>query len=138
MVKQPELRLEAEPAERFRADGPLAERIREFAKRWQQYVQQPELPACRLRVVAAPPTHVGLGVGTQLGLCVATLLDRQVPDRNGRCGSLPAQWVAADDRVLGRTVSPWVGCCLSWESLPTRPWLRWRSGLNFPANGASS
>ncbi len=77
MVKQPELRLEVEPAERFRVDGPLADRIREFAQRWQQYVQQPELPACRLRVVAAPPTHVGLGVGTQLGLCVATLLDRQ-------------------------------------------------------------
>ena len=68
--------------------GPMAERALEFAERWFAF-QTTQLgrlrlskgefrnlfDRLRLEVLAAPPDHVGLGVGTQLGLSVAAGLN---------------------------------------------------------------
>lgn len=74
MIDQPELRLRIEPADRFIAVGPLAERVLEFAERWTAFHRLPDKPPFQLRVIHAPPQHAGLGVGTQLGLSVAAAL----------------------------------------------------------------
>jgi beta-RFAP synthase len=73
MLAEPGLRMRAEPSDRFQAVGPLAERVAPFARRWAEF-HRTDLPAIRLETLAAPPEHVGLGLGTQLGLTVATLL----------------------------------------------------------------
>ncbi|MCP4192912.1 MAG: hypothetical protein GY768_20045 [Planctomycetaceae bacterium] len=73
MVDNPSISLVADPHTDFMAEGPLAERILEFALRWQQHYQL-ELPNCRLQVLQSPTQHVGLGAGTQLALAVATAL----------------------------------------------------------------
>ncbi|MDG2385590.1 MAG: hypothetical protein P8N76_28230 [Pirellulaceae bacterium] len=73
MVDNRSISLAAEPHTNFMAEGPLSERIAEFAQRWKQYYEL-ELPHCRLQLLHAPAQHVGLGVGTQLALSVATVL----------------------------------------------------------------
>ncbi|HEX5104997.1 MAG TPA: hypothetical protein VFV87_14355 [Pirellulaceae bacterium] len=82
MVERPGLVLEIAPALEFAATGPLAARAGVFARRWAEFHRQP-LPACALRVAEAPPEHVGLGTGTQLGLAIAAGM-------SAWCG-LPAQ-----------------------------------------------
>lgn len=71
MIRQPGLVLQVSPAERFAASGPLAERAAAFARRFAEQRLGGQMPRCRLEVLAAPPEHVGLGLGTQLGLSVA-------------------------------------------------------------------
>ncbi len=70
MVGQGTVKLRIEPADRFTAEGPLAERVLETARRFGQVRGDAALPACRVQVVTAPRQHVGLGVGTQLALSV--------------------------------------------------------------------
>jgi beta-RFAP synthase len=94
MVRQPETRIEISPAEQFTCSGEHAQRAREFAQLWfahqtrlagvtpsantlapagfQDCQRLDELP-CRLQITA-PKQHVGLGVGTQLALAVASSL----------------------------------------------------------------
>ena len=62
-------------AEAFRASGPLADRVTEFARRWATTNQLQAEPACHIHVTSAPHQHTGLGVGTQLGLSVAAGLN---------------------------------------------------------------
>ena len=80
MIERPGLQLVLTASDRFEAHGPLADRVEEFARRVSAAWSLAELPGCRIEVTSAPPQHVGLGVGTQLGLSVAaglnTLLDR--------------------------------------------------------------
>lgn len=83
MIDPPSLRLVAEPSESFAAEGPLRGRVREFAEAWQRYHGLQDLPAVVLRIGDAPPEHAGLGVGTQLGLAVARVL--QLSTAIARC-----------------------------------------------------
>jgi beta-RFAP synthase len=79
MVEEPGLVLEVERAQDWSAEGPHAARALAVAsalalrraRAGLPLKQAMALPAARLRVVAAPPEHVGLGTGTQLALCVA-------------------------------------------------------------------
>jgi beta-ribofuranosylaminobenzene 5'-phosphate synthase len=75
MVQPPCVAVKIRPADCFTVRGPLAERAREFVERIAAYRKLSALPACEL-VVESPPSHVGLGVGTQLGLAVAAGLWR--------------------------------------------------------------
>jgi beta-ribofuranosylaminobenzene 5'-phosphate synthase len=75
MIDSPTLELRIEPSSAFDCAGPLAERTETFARRWTAFHELPELPRCRIEILAAPPNHVGLGVGTQLGLSVAAGLN---------------------------------------------------------------
>jgi beta-RFAP synthase len=76
MVDSPGLCLVAERAQQLVTDGPLASRIEEFARRWQQFNSDGGTTECRLRLLRSAPHHVGLGTGTQLGLAVAVALYR--------------------------------------------------------------
>jgi beta-ribofuranosylaminobenzene 5'-phosphate synthase len=74
MVEQPRLVVEVEPAGAWSAVGPLADRALAAAQRFAAGVTADRLApviSAQLRILAAPPAHVGLGTGTQLALAVA-------------------------------------------------------------------
>jgi beta-RFAP synthase len=81
MVEPPAVKVEIEPAANFRIAGSHGERAVRFVERATAAWQLPELPACSI-AVAAPGDHIGLGVGTQLGLSIAAGLRRflRLPD----------------------------------------------------------
>jgi beta-ribofuranosylaminobenzene 5'-phosphate synthase len=96
MVERPGLRLAANNAETWSAEGPLADRALAFARRFAESfrLDKPDvdLPPQQLIVEEAPPEHIGLGVGTQLGLAVGRALalawgcDLDAPDLARRVG----------------------------------------------------
>lgn len=70
MVDRPGVVLRARRANRLEARGPLAERVVAFARAAMEAWQLGNV-GCGFEVVAVPPSHAGLGSGTQLGLAVA-------------------------------------------------------------------
>ncbi len=73
MIDTPGLKLSISESSSLEASGPLAQRAIKFASHWAESNQQPA--AGRIEIQSAPPEHVGLGVGTQLGLAVAAGLN---------------------------------------------------------------
>lgn len=73
MLDAPGLVLRAEPAESFSAAGWFSERVQRFATQWRTFYGR-EPPPVRLMTLESPPEHVGLGLGTQLGLATAAAL----------------------------------------------------------------
>ncbi|HVS38804.1 MAG TPA: beta-ribofuranosylaminobenzene 5'-phosphate synthase family protein [Gemmataceae bacterium] len=75
MVERPGVQVSTALAAEWTADGPLAERALAFARCFVESIRadRPDavLPPQHIVVESAPPEHVGLGVGTQLGLAVA-------------------------------------------------------------------
>lgn len=72
MIDQPPLELWFTPAERLEIIGIGAARARQFVEHAAQHAEWlPEGVPCRIEVVSAPPSHIGLGSGTQLGMAVA-------------------------------------------------------------------
>ncbi len=78
MIESPGLVVHAEPAGVWSAEGPLAGRALEIARRFAAGFEEEtpgvKLPPQRLVVESAPREHIGLGTGTQLALAVAQLL----------------------------------------------------------------
>jgi beta-RFAP synthase len=76
MVERPALRLRIEASESWSSSGTLGWRALTFAQRFAQATRQEEgekeLPPRHLAVEEAALEHIGLGVGTQLGLAVAS------------------------------------------------------------------
>jgi len=101
MVARPTLIVSFLPAERFEVSGPLPERTRAMVQHVARRLDLAELPAIRVEVESCPPQHSGLGVGTQLGLClargVAEMLGRRLDD------------AVALARTAGRGKRSWVG-----------------------------
>lgn len=57
--------------------GPLAERARTFVTRWlEAHPEQERSAQVSVKVLASPREHVGLGLGTQLGLTISFALRR--------------------------------------------------------------
>lgn len=71
MLQTPGVHLQVVPAERFSATGILQERVKKFAMRITERSHLSSLPELSVHVIAAPPEHTGLGVGSQLGHAVA-------------------------------------------------------------------
>lgn len=81
MIEAPGIELVAESATEWSFSGPLSERVGATIRRM---LEQPmrQVPAvgergitpARIEVVSAPADHVGLGVGTQLGLAVVRII----------------------------------------------------------------
>ena len=69
MVEKPGIEVSVELAERFTAEGPLAERALHFVQRYRDSVGLRE--SFHVGVSYAAPEHAGLGTGTQLGLAIA-------------------------------------------------------------------
>jgi beta-RFAP synthase len=144
MVDPPAVEVDISPAAIFSVSGSLADRARHFAELAAAAWQLPTLPHCQA-VVRAPSDHVGLGVGTQLGLAIATGLRRwlELPE-------LPIEALAA---AVGRAQRSAVGSygfqhgglivdagSAEWSSNATRlkhrlaiP-IKWRFVLVRPAN----
>ena len=78
MLAGPGLELAATPAATWSASGPLAERAVGVALRVAGLLEARGLAVvpAHIAIQQAPPEHVGLGVGTQLGLAVAWLAAR--------------------------------------------------------------
>lgn len=76
MVEAPGLTLTARPAPGWHVEGPLAERLRRVALQVASGLEELGHPVgpVAFQVEQAPPEHVGLGTGTQLGLAVGRLL----------------------------------------------------------------
>ncbi len=70
MLDRPGVVLRLRRANRIEARGPLAERVVQFARTAIQAWGLGDV-GCSLEVMSVPPSHAGLGSGTQLGLAVA-------------------------------------------------------------------
>src|SRR5262245_43321088 len=75
MIDSPSTCLSISAATEFSVEGAGADRVREFALRWATSRGDSALPNCRIVVQSLPRMHAGLGVGTQLGLSVARILN---------------------------------------------------------------
>jgi beta-ribofuranosylaminobenzene 5'-phosphate synthase len=71
MVHTPCVELEITPANKFEVHGRHAERVAKFAESISEHFALPTLPEVSVQVIQSPRDHIGLGVGTQLGLAVA-------------------------------------------------------------------
>jgi beta-RFAP synthase len=78
MVEAPGLELTLEPAAHWSVEGRLAERALTYARRVAVALGPALVQPQHLRVDSAPPEHVGLGTGTQLGMAVALGLTQVV------------------------------------------------------------
>jgi beta-RFAP synthase len=76
MIERPGLLLRITAGDGLSATGPTAQRAIEFARRFAIYHRLAQEPNCRIDVVQLPRQHVGLGVGTSLGMAVAAGLAR--------------------------------------------------------------
>lgn len=71
MIEPPTIDVTISPADTFTARGAHIKRVGRFAAAIASNWKLTAPPCCEIHV-SAPPDHVGLGVGTQLGLAVAT------------------------------------------------------------------
>lgn len=94
MIEEPALRLEAQTADSWSSQGPMAEQIMAYADACRRAIGEKACPPLTIRCHSAPPRHAGFGSGTQLGLCVARL----VSEMSGR-PDLPIEQLA---RLVGR------------------------------------
>lgn len=78
MVEEPGIRMDAEVADIPSASGRHADRARaillDIPDRFRDTTGQRLINTARLEILAAPPEHVGLGLGTQLSLAVTRAL----------------------------------------------------------------
>lgn len=75
MIDKPGVAVRVSPAASFTSINDPENRIHAIADAWRESVWQADLPLCEIEVLAAPPLHTGLGVGTQLALAVSLALD---------------------------------------------------------------
>jgi len=75
MVGPPNVNVTITPADCFRVAGNMTFRVRQFVEMASSAWQLPGLPGCEVQV-QSPRDHIGLGVGTQVGLAVAAGLRR--------------------------------------------------------------
>jgi beta-RFAP synthase len=94
MIEAPGIRLTATTAADWSADGPLADRALEFARRFAATLPAGQGCPQHFRIEQATPEHAGLGTGTQLGLAVA----RAIAVASG----LPGMEAAELARRIGR------------------------------------
>ncbi len=78
MIETPSVRLSVSGSKQFLVEGAGGDRVCEFAARWAASRGDAAPPACRIVIESLPRMHAGLGVGTQLGLCVARTLNEFV------------------------------------------------------------
>jgi beta-RFAP synthase len=71
MIDRPGVSVRVETATEWSASGPLADRAREFADRFNESLLANERRAYSIILENCPAEHTGLGVGTQLGMAIA-------------------------------------------------------------------
>ncbi len=96
MVEAPGIAVRVETADVWSAAGPSADRAAAFARRVVALAGGVDRPL-RVTVERCPPEHVGLGVGTQLGLAVALAVARELGGPGPEVAGL-ALWVGRGER----------------------------------------
>jgi len=81
MIDPPAVEVAITPGDRLSVSGSLSERAKQFVESAATAWRLKTLPPCQISV-GAPSDHLGLGVGTQLGLAIAAGLRRflELPD----------------------------------------------------------
>lgn len=74
-IDQPQLELTAEQGNGLYIDSPESERNR-VKRIAQQYLEHYSLPGAKINIIQSPPSHSGLGSGTQLALALGFALTR--------------------------------------------------------------
>jgi beta-ribofuranosylaminobenzene 5'-phosphate synthase len=99
MIDSPGLELVVEPASSWLVDGPRAPRVEQLVARLRVTVRELgiTLPPAHIRVESIPPAHIGLGVGTQLCLAVASALLRIAGKTDASVAEL-ARWTGRGRR----------------------------------------
>jgi beta-ribofuranosylaminobenzene 5'-phosphate synthase len=100
MIEPPKIELSISHANSFIACGDYVDRVRSCALRLFRAWDLNSLPPCKIEVRSAP-NHVGLGVGTQLGLSIAAGLRRYL--------DMPPLLVESLARDVGRGMRSAVG-----------------------------
>lgn len=72
MIAEPVVRLRVSPSTRFEVAGRHASRVERFVARYVESFGLRDRPCCRIEVETAPDEHAGLGLGTQLGMAIAS------------------------------------------------------------------
>ncbi len=72
MIDARNVDLRITPAASWSGAGLYTARVLEFAMRWLSWQTESVTGACHIELLSAPRQHIGLGLGTQLGLAVAT------------------------------------------------------------------
>lgn len=135
MVDRPGLAVRVEPASHWSADGPLAERALEFARRVVGTRLPREHRPFRVTVEHAPAEHTGLGVGTQLGIAVAKAIaveigaDWSPTDLASRAGRGERSAIGTHGFEAG-------GLIVEGGKLPDESLSPWVARLTFPPNWA--
>lgn len=103
MLEKPGIAMTVEPADRLEVRGPLSGRVLRVLGLLGDRVgaQAIPIPPVSIRMLEAPPEHVGLGVGTQLSLAVATAVVRMA--------GAPMPSVEALARLTGRGLRSGIG-----------------------------
>src|SRR4051794_26911220 len=85
MIAPPAIELVAEPSRSPSVHGPLAGRVTRILDTLRSRFAGPgfarpgiRIPPVSVRIIEAPPEHVGLGVGTQLSLAIAEAVARLI------------------------------------------------------------
>jgi beta-ribofuranosylaminobenzene 5'-phosphate synthase len=146
MIAAPRLEISFSPSDRLEAAGPLSERVLEYARRASSAWVLSGSLGCRIEVLRAPPQHVGLGSGTQLGMSVAAGLNaflgrpplepvdlakavqRGMRSAIGVYGFAHGGLLVEAGKLSGEEISPLVA------RIPLPP--EWRFLLALPAEGA--
>ena len=72
MVANPRVVIELQPGNRWQANGPMAGQAIGYARKISQSWNLSPRMAFDIHILEAPPTHAGLGSGTQLALAIAS------------------------------------------------------------------
>jgi beta-ribofuranosylaminobenzene 5'-phosphate synthase len=102
MVDRPGFQIRLRLANRLEGRGPQAERAVKFARTCLDAWQMGPV-GCAVEVVSAPPSHAGLGSGTQLGLAVAAGIRHLFSQP-----AAPSAGVASDPEALDPTEHDWL------------------------------
>lgn len=90
MIDRPRVVVRLQPADRWQAVGPLADRALVYAKQALAAWPHRSVHALELQISAAAPPHCGLGTGTQLALAVAVGLRKVCGQPQAELGELVA------------------------------------------------
>lgn len=109
-IAEPRVRLTFAPSGQFCVDAAgysddYSTRIQEFASKFTHSQVnssgQAELPHCEIKIESAAPQHVGLGLGTQLGLAVAAGIDAFQTGTVRTVGELAAAVARGERSAIG-------------------------------------
>ena len=108
MLESPGVEVRMERDTEFQGVGTLGERAVEFARECAAAMRLDRHAACRIEVLSAPRSHVGLGSGTQLALAVAAGLHALHAPPDSPRGPIEIgkerRFCAEEALALGRTV----------------------------------